>query len=334
VSHAEQLPPLMPGAPQAMKLVWLGSHAVADEQQPPQPLDALHTQVAVAPLPLQVVPFGQAAPVDPHTQLPLVHRLALVGSHVLQVPGAAPQLLVSIVLWQAPAASQQPLGHEVASHTQPPLTQRWPAAQALPPGPHEQEVPTQRSALAPHATQAAPPEAQPVAGPLAVQVLPVQQVLQVMAQPVHAPPTHESPELHVTHALPAVPQLVGSVAVMQLLPRSQQPLPHEVASHTHMPPRQRWPPLQGALLPHLHAPPEQLSAVMPHEPVQVPPAGPQLPVPMVTQPLPLLHELGSQTQPLVESQIWLTPHCEPLQSHTPAVQVSLLALQSRQVPPF
>ncbi|MCU1277246.1 MAG: hypothetical protein JWM53_792, partial [bacterium] len=152
------------------------------------------------------------------------------------------------------------------------------------------------------------------------------------AQPVHAPPTHESPLAQPTQALPAVPQ-AAAVAVWQLPPASQQPLGQEVASQKQAPPTQCWPPGQAALPPHLHVPPLQVSAVMPHEPVQVPPAGPQLPGPMVTQPLPLLHVLGSHTQPLVESHTWLAPHCAPLQPHTPIEQVSLAALQSRQVLP-
>jgi hypothetical protein len=84
----------------------------------------------------------------------------------------------------------------------------------------------------------------------------------------------------------------------------------------------------------LHAPPAQLSALGPQLCVQVPPDGPQLAVPMGTQPDPLLHELGSHTQPLVESQIWWAPHCAPLHAHTPAAQVSLAAVQSRQLEPL
>ena len=73
----------LPLAPQARKLVLVGSHVDAELQQPPHPLEALHTQVAAAPLPLHVVPAGQALPVEPQTQPPLVHRLALVASQVL-----------------------------------------------------------------------------------------------------------------------------------------------------------------------------------------------------------------------------------------------------------
>ena len=47
-----------------------------------------------------------------------------------------------MVPWQVPATSQQPLGHEVASHTQPPETQCWPVGHTLPPGPQEQLPPT------------------------------------------------------------------------------------------------------------------------------------------------------------------------------------------------
>lgn len=78
-THAMQVPL----APQARKLLFVVSHVDAELQQPVQPLEPLHTQVAVAPLPVQVVPDGQALPVEPQTQPPLVHRLALVASQVL-----------------------------------------------------------------------------------------------------------------------------------------------------------------------------------------------------------------------------------------------------------
>ncbi|MDB4967385.1 MAG: hypothetical protein JWN44_3074 [Myxococcales bacterium] len=311
------------------------SQAVGELQQPAQPLVALQTQLAVAPLPLQVVPAGQAAPVEPQAQAPLVQRFALVASQVLQVPGVAPQLAVSMVLWQTPAASQQPPGHDEPSQTQPPATQRWPAVQLVPPGPHEQAVPTQRSAPLPQAVQAAPPVAQPVAGSGALQVLPAQQPpVQLLAQPVQAPLVHDSMPPQAVQAAPFLPQ-AASDGVTQLPPASQQPA-HEVASQTQLPPAEQRCPVGQVVppAPHEQPPARQRSALAPQVCVQVPPLGPQLPGPMVTQPLPLLQVFGAQTQPLVLSQIWLAPHWAPLQPHTPAAQVSLAALQSRQVEPL
>ena len=53
---------------------------------------------------------------------------------------------------------------------------------------------------------------------------------------------------HVPHAPPLVPQL-ALLGVLQVLP-AQQPVGHEVASHTHAPPTQRWPTPHAAPLPH------------------------------------------------------------------------------------
>jgi hypothetical protein len=182
---------LLVGVPQARKLVWLISHSDGDLQQPVQPLLASQTQVAALPLPEQRVPAGQAAPVAPHTQLPLAHWLATVASQLTQLPGVVPQALVPMLVWHVPAASQQPLGHEVASHTQAPLTQRLPLPQVTPPGPHEQlPLPRQVSVAPVQAAQAAPlvPHAAALG---AVQLLPMQQPLaHVIVHPEQLPFTH------------------------------------------------------------------------------------------------------------------------------------------------
>lgn len=121
--HAVQV--AVDGEPQARKLLCDISQVEGELQQPVQPLAALQTQAALVPLPVQTVPVGQTSPVEPHTQLPAVHRFAVVGLHVWHKPPCvAPQLLVSIVVWQLPCWSQQPLGHEVASQTQLPERQR------------------------------------------------------------------------------------------------------------------------------------------------------------------------------------------------------------------
>ncbi len=334
--HVLQVPVV--GEPQRRKFVVVVSHVDAELQQPVQPVVELHTHVADVPLPLQTVPVGQAAPVEPQTQPPLLHRFALVGSQVVQLlapPPGEPQLLVSNELWQTLLASQQPFGHEVASQMQLPPEQRWPVAHTVPPGPHEQAPPTQRSALAPQATHAAPPVAQPTLGPGELQVLPAQQpVVQVVAQPAHAPLMQLSPLLHGVQALPPMPHWLVDGAT-QLPPESQQPLGHEVASQTHLPLEQRCPVGQAPPVePHTQLPLTQVSESAPQLLVQAPPARPQLAVLMMTQPVPLLHELESQTQPVDELHTWLTPHCAPLQAQTPPEQVSLIAVQSRQLEPL
>jgi hypothetical protein len=142
-------------------------------------------------------------------------------------------------------------------------------------------------------------------------------------------------ELDVVQSLqaaPPMPQLL-SPDVWQCPVASQQPLVHEVASQTQLPATQRWPLAHAACVPHWQLPPTQESAsVVLQLPVQAPPAGPQLPVPMVTQLPPVEQLLLSQTQ-LVPLHTWLAPHCAPLQAHMPDEQVSCDAVQSRQLAP-
>ena len=57
------------------------------------------------------------------------------GPHDAQVPPALPQAAAVFPGWQVLAASQQPLGQLAAVHLQTPLTQPWPAAQAVPQAP-------------------------------------------------------------------------------------------------------------------------------------------------------------------------------------------------------
>lgn len=290
---SQLLQPAVVGEPQALKLVCEVSQLDGDVQQPEQVV-ASQTQVAAAPVPLHLVPAGQTSPVEPQTQAPLVHAFELVALQVLHwPPGVVPQLVVSMVVWQLPITSQQPVGHEVASHTQPPLTQRWPLGHAIPPAPHEQVVPTQRSAVMPQATHAAPPVAQPTAGPGELQVLPAQQPpTQVAAQPAQTPLRHASPAAHGVQAPPALPHAAVVVPSTQLLLPSQQLVPvHDVASHTQVPPRQRWPAAHLVLPPQVQVPPVQPSATMPqlivaeHEPPPVP----QCVLSMATHAVPLSH---------------------------------------------
>jgi hypothetical protein len=99
-----------------------------------------------------------------------------------------------------------------------------------------------------------------------------------------------------------LPQLPGAAAWQLPLP-SQQPLGHEVASHTQLPPMQCWPAAQTLpLVPQAQLPPTQRSASIPQLPVHSPPLAPQWVVLMVTQPVPSSQEPALQTQPLVASQ--------------------------------
>jgi hypothetical protein len=98
---------------------------------------------------------------------------AVEGLQAVQAPPHAPQR-ASVAETQL-VPSQQPLGHEVASQTQAPATQRRPAPQTGP-LPHAQ-LPdgAQRSAVsASQPTQATPPSPQ-VASEGALQVAPEQQ---------------------------------------------------------------------------------------------------------------------------------------------------------------
>jgi hypothetical protein len=107
--------------------------------------------------------------------------------------------------------SQQPVGHDVASHRQAPPTQRWPALQAAvaphrhPPAPH----PSAR--VASHPTQVTPPVPQ-VASAGALQVAPEQQppAQLVLLQPLQRPPAQVWPAGQDSQAPPPAPQEVSS----------------------------------------------------------------------------------------------------------------------------
>jgi hypothetical protein len=193
---------------------------------------------------------------------------------------------------------QQPFGHEVASHTQAPPTQRWPAVQAAPLAPQEQVPPARhRSAVTPHAVHA-PPAVPQLATEAAWQALPEQQPpahetpsqtqlpctqCSPGAQAAPAPhtqlPAAEQPSARVPsqtpHAPPPLPHEDGD-GVWQL-PPAQQPLGHELASHTQWPPRQCWPAPQAGPAPQTQAPEaEQPSARFASHPTHATPPLPQV----------------------------------------------------------
>jgi hypothetical protein len=129
---------------------------------------------------------------------------------------------------------------------------------------------------------------------------------------------------HVVQAAPAVPHAVGDGVVHT--PLAQQPFGHEVPSQTQAPVTQRWPLAHGFFVPHLHAPPLQVSAVMPQF-MHAPPVVPQalddgvVQAPVLLQ-QPVGHEVPSQVQALFA-------HREPVAQATqvaPAVPQAVLAV--------
>jgi hypothetical protein len=85
-------------------------------QQPPEQLVLSQTQVPLT----QCRPGAHGAPVDPQTQLPLLHVSAVMPQSV-QVAPLVPHVEV-LEVWQWPLVSQQPLGQLVLSQTHAPLT--------------------------------------------------------------------------------------------------------------------------------------------------------------------------------------------------------------------
>lgn len=103
----------------------------------------------------QASPAPQGALV-PHLQLPPLQLSLVSASQLPHVPPPVPQLALLGVLQVFPA--QQPVEHEVASHTHAPPTQRWPTLHAAPVVPHWQAPPAQLSArVASQVAQPAPP---------------------------------------------------------------------------------------------------------------------------------------------------------------------------------
>jgi hypothetical protein len=90
-------------------------HWVDPKQQPPLQLVVVHWQVALVPVPTQVVPVGQGPPVEPQTQAPLLgsHRFAAPPTvQSTQALPFAPQALFDGVVQVEPL--QQPPGQRTA----------------------------------------------------------------------------------------------------------------------------------------------------------------------------------------------------------------------------
>jgi hypothetical protein len=276
-------------------------------------LFALHTPPEQHPLahdvasqtqapPTQRCPLAHAAP-PPHEQPPAVQPSATVVLQVVHPLPPAPQEVTPAVSHALPL--QQPDPHEVGSHVQEPLTQCCPAAQAAPDPqaqlPEDEHESARRGS---HATQAAPPAPQARAVVGLVQTLPLQQPpVHALAQSPQTPLLQSCPDVQAVQDEPAMPHEVGLGLLLQLLLLSQQPLAHEVASHTHAPPTQCWPTAHGAPVPHAQVPPAQVSERTESHATHAEPVAPLTPhwptvatwqTPLTQQPLG--HDVESQTQ--------------------------------------
>jgi hypothetical protein len=247
-----------------------GGLHVAPEQQPPGQLVALHPLQRPA---AQVWPAGQVSQALP----PAPHDIGL--SPATHVP-----------------AAQQPPGHDVPSHTQVLARQRWPGAQAAPLPQRQAPAAEQLSDRASHDAQVAPAFPQ-VETDRATHTEPWQQPLgQETASHTHSPPAQRCPPAHAgpaphahapvalqwsallpsqgTQLAPLTPQAASAGDGWHTFP-AQQPDAHDVASHTHAPPTQRWPLSQGAAAPQRQAPAiEQVSALSASQPTHAIPPRP------------------------------------------------------------
>ena len=300
------MPQLAQATPLEPQLVSAGERQLVPEQHPFGHEVASHTQLPAT----HRWPAPQDAPA-PHAHIPAsVHLSAVRWSQATHTIPAEPHRASSGVT-QTPA-SQQPLGHDAASHPQCPPVHFWPAAHATP-EPHAQapaaEHPSARSLS--HPTQAAAPRPQ-AARVGTLQVAPEQQPSgQVAAvQLLHLPAVQPSVAGQTSHALPPAPhELV--VSPDKQAPPEQHPLGQEVPSHTQELPMHRWPRAQVAPVPQRQIPvAEQLSARLSHT-AQVEP-----PLPQVSRER-TAHTVPSQQPPGHElaSQIHWAPaqRCPPAQ---------------------
>jgi len=289
VGHDWHAPPPFPQAPAVSPgwQVWLAS------QQPSGHEVALQTHLP----PEQICPAAQAT-APPQVHAPAVQASA-VAPHATHAEPAFPHAVVaSVVVHVDP--EQHPLAHDVASQTQAPPEQTWPALHAAPvPQAHAPEAEQRSDFVVSHAWHAtpsvpqlgkdgtlhAPPEQQPVGHDVELQThTPAEHS---RPAPHAAPAPHlQAPavqlsavaELHATHAAPAEPH-APSEGVLHVSPE-QQP-PGHVLEH----------PLHAPLL-HV-SPPEQLWHAEPPLP-----QAPELVPASHTAPLqqPVGHDVPSQTQ--------------------------------------
>jgi hypothetical protein len=197
--------------------------------------------------------------------------------------------------------------------------------------PHRQAPPVHRLALvALQAVQVAPAVPQAAVVGVATQVLPLQQPAQVVGSQTQVPAWHFCPVPHFAappqvhtpaalqpsawvalqaeHAAAPVPQLAVVGGVVQVVPE-QQPVLQLVESHTHEPDTQCWPAAHTAPLPHLQAPPAQVSARTGSHALHWAPAVPHCAaVVAVTQLEPLQQPLG-QLAAVQPAHTWLVQVC-------------------------
>jgi hypothetical protein len=162
----------------------------------------------------QVAPLQQ-----PEQEVVLQAHCPLVQAWPLaQATQAAPPVpqVAAAEVWHCPLLSQQPLGHEAASHTHLPWAlHSWWVAQAA----HE------------------PPLAPQVVFDAVTQVPFEQHPLQLVPPQLQAPPLQAWPEEHAPQAFPPEPQALVDCAdvATQLPPVSQQPFGHEAGVQTQVP---------------------------------------------------------------------------------------------------
>ncbi len=149
------------------------------------------------------------------------------------VPQAIDEGVVQTLFWQ------QPVGHEVASHTHLPPVHSCPVAHAVAPPQVQLPLAEQPSAVEPQLVHEAPAVPQAVEDVGSLQVLPEQHPVGqlVELQPLHAPLLQVWPVGHIAHMAPAAPHALGSVPGWQVLPW-QHPVEQELASQVHLPPEQ------------------------------------------------------------------------------------------------
>jgi hypothetical protein len=278
----------------------------------------------------------------PHEQSPLWHRSARRESHAAQASPVVPHAVLDGVMhW--PVTLQQPLGHDVASHTQaPPVVHRCPVGHAGP-EPHMHEPSTHTFArFTGHMTQLPPSSPQFVRFGAGTHASPLQQPPHEALSHTHSPPTQRCPAAHgapaphahspcesqvserasqLTHAAPGSPQAPAEIGRTHVEPEqhpsvhvveqpAQTPFTHASAPHeVHAEP----PEPQNALLvvmmhvsPSQH--PSQLSASHTHVPLsQCCPGSHGSPVPHWQ--LPSSHRSASSGSHAT--------HSAPLVSHAP-----------------
>lgn len=264
-----------------------------------------------------------------------MHKLAVFGSHAVQLPPPTPQALGVGGVVQA-FELQQPVGHEVASQTQAVPVQCRPGEHV---GPVPQAQPPFTQALAVTGSQAthAPPFLPQVDGLAGLQVMPEQQPPgQLAAQPLQTPAVQVSPLPHGVQAAPPEPHCAGVVAVTQTFP-AQQPI-HDRPSHLQLPRSHRCPAGQAKPMPHMQPPAPQVSAVKRLHGWHAAPPVPQLVIEVeVRQVVPaqqVAHEVASQTH-WPDAQRWpaaqgtCVPQAQPFGPQRSAV----VALQATQAAP-